>query len=243
MPDTRTKILIVDPDPQLQKLISIVLDASIFSFIFCELGGQAAPLCGRLMPDLVLLNLTLPDMDGNLVISAIREFSQVPIIMLAAHPKDAEVIRALNLGANDFITRPFNSDVLLARVHVALRQAIVKEAGAREIGNALLRIDLLRHEVFVNDVRQRFTPKEYNLLRYFITHRGRMLTHREILKEVWGKAHAEDTQYLRVFVGQVRAKIERNPAQPEIIITEPGVGYRMELGEPQHYPQSEARRA
>nr|MBP7251944.1 response regulator transcription factor [Alphaproteobacteria bacterium] len=158
---------------------------------------------------------------------------------LSARSDDDDVITALNLGANDYVIRPFSADVLLARINAALRSSTIDIAGQPEISNGPLRINLVRHEVYLNETLLGFTPKEYNLLRYFIVNRGRMLTHREILQEVWGKAHGEDTQYLRVFIGQIRAKIEIHPAIPKMIITEPGVGYRMEIAEILALPQSE----
>ncbi len=239
----KNTILIIDSDPQLQKLMSIILDSADFKIITCDSGRQAARLSLTVNPDLVLLNLTLLDMEGKDVITAIRDVSQVPIIILTARDGDDDVIMALNRGANDYVIRPFNADVLLARINASLRCAVVEETGASEICNGPLRIDLVRHEVFLNDKLQGFTPKEYNLLRYFIVNRGRMLTHREILKEVWGKAHGDDTQYLRVFVGQIRVKIEQNPAMPSMIMTEPGVGYRMEIADIIALPRPNSLRA
>lgn len=144
---------------------------------------------------------------------------------------DDDIIMALNAGANDYVVRPFNADVLMARINVALRSLTVTELSLPEIRNGPLRIDLVKHQVFLDNKLLRFTPKEYGLLRYFIVNRGRMLTHKEILRDVWGPAHADDTQYLRVFIGQIRTKIERDSLLPPVITTEPGVGYRMELVE------------
>lgn len=231
MHEKKNAILIVDSDPQLQKLMSVILDPADFKIIECLTGKQAARLCVSTKPDLVLLDLTLSDMEGKNVITAIRQWSQVPIIILTVRESDDDVVMALNMGANDYVTRPFSADVLLARINASLRRSAVDETGAPEISNGPLRMDLVRHEVFLNDELLGLTPKEYDLLRYFIVHRGKMLTHKEILKEVWGPAHGDDTQYLRVFVGQVRAKIEKYPSIPALIITEPGVGYRMEIAE------------
>ena len=231
MHQKKNTILIVDADPQLQKLMSIILDGADFKIVTCDAGKQAVRLFMSVKPDLVLLDLNLPDMEGKDIITAIREWSQVPIIMLSERSSDEDVIMALNMGANDYVIRPFSADVLLARINASLRGAAVDIAGQPDISNGPLRIDLVRHEVFLDEKLIGFTPKEYNLLRYFIINRGRMLTHREILQQVWGKAHGEDTQYLRVFIGQLRAKIEIHPAIPKLIVTEPGVGYRMEIAE------------
>ncbi len=227
----KNTILIVDSDAQLQKLMAIVLDSDNFKIVTCDAGKNAVRQVHVNKPDLVLLNLTLPDMHGKDVITAIREWSQVPIIILTERGGDDDVVMALNLGADDYVVRPFSADVLVARVYAALRKSAVDETGESEITNGPLRMDLVRHEVYLNGDLLGFTPKEYNLLRYFIVNRGRMLTHKEILKHVWGKAHGEDTQYLRVFVGQIRAKIETNPSIPTLIYTEPGIGYRMEVAE------------
>lgn len=230
----KNTILVVDSDPQTQKMMTIVLDEGDFILIDCLTGKQAARLAVSTKPDLVLLDLNLPDMQGIDVITALRQWSEVPIIILSARAEDSDVVQALNSGADDYVIKPFSADVLLARINASLRSSAIKETGKPELVNGPLRMDLVRHEVFLNDDLLPFTPKEYNLLRYFIIHRGKMLPHREILKEVWGDAHAEDTQYLRVFVGQIREKIEKDPAIPALIITEPGIGYRMEIAEIAH---------
>ncbi len=231
MHEKKNTVLIVDADQQLRKLMSVILDDAEFKIVTCAAGKEALRAFVSVKPDLVLLDLNLPDMEGKEIITAIREWSQVPIIILSTRSSDDDVVMALNMGANDYVVRPFSADVLLARINASLRGGAVDVAGQPDISNGPLRIDLVRHEVFLNETLLGFTPKVYNLLRYFIINRGRMLTHREILHEVWGKAHGEDTQYLRVFIGQLRAKIEIHPAIPKLIVTEPGVGYRMELAE------------
>jgi two-component system KDP operon response regulator KdpE len=229
MAQNKKKILIIDSDPQLQRMMSILLAPDEYKIVECLTGQQALRLCVSTKPDLILLALTLPDMEGKDLITSLREWSQIPIIVLTERAGDNDVIMALNHGANDYVIRPFNADVLIARINVALRSAAVNETGTPEIKNGPLRIDLVKHQVFLNEEILGFTPKEYRLLRYFIVNCGRMLTHKEILKEVWGPAHGDDTQYLRVFIGQIRAKIEKDPVCPALITTEPGVGYRMEL--------------
>lgn len=224
-------ILIVDSAQASQKMLSLFLDESEFKVIDCATGKQAIQLCVSLRPALVLVDPDLPDMDATSLIKALREWSEVPIIIISANTDNESVISCLNKGANDYVFKPFNADVLKARIEAALRSAAVHETGDPELVNGPLRMDLVRHEVFLNDTLLAFTPKEYNLLRYFIIHRGKMLPHRDILKEVWGSSHTEDTQYLRVFIGQIREKIEKNPSHPTIIITEPGIGYRMEISE------------
>jgi len=223
--------LVVDSDPRLQKLIAIILDPVDFKIVECLNGKEAARLSLTTKPDLVLLDLTLPDMEGKDVITALQEKSQVPIIVLTERKENRDIIMALNVGASDYVTKPFNAGVLLARIYVALRKSAVEEAGVSEISNGPLRMDLVRHKVFLNDELLGFTPKEYDLLHYLIIHRGKMLTHKQILAEVWSPAHTENTQYLRVYIRQLRAKIRQHPSMPTLIITEPGIGYRMEISQ------------
>lgn len=229
MHEKKNTILIVDDEPQIRKMLSIFLDAADFSVEESESGKQAVRMSASIKPDLVLLDLGLPDMDGKDVVAAIRAWSQVPIIILSVRSDDGEVAAALNLGADDYVIKPFSAEVLLARIQANLRKAAVKQAGEPELTNGPLRMDLVRHEVYVNDERTAFTPKEYDLLRYFLVHRGKMLTHKQVLKDVWGPAHGDDTQYLRVYVGQLREKIEEDSSKPTLIVTEPGIGYRMEM--------------
>lgn len=224
-------LLIADSDKTSQKMLSLFLNEAEYKLVDCASGKQALQLCISTHPDLVLLDPDLPDMNGSELIKALREWSEVPIIIISVDTDNSSVISCLNEGASDYVFKPFNADVLKARINAALRSAAVHETGEPELVNGPLRMDLVRHEVFLNDALIPFTPKEYNLLRYFITHRGKMLAHRDILKEVWGDAHAEDTQYLRVFVGQIREKIETDPTVPVLIITEPAIGYRMEIAE------------
>jgi len=229
MHEKKNTILVVDDEPQIQKMLSILLDVENFRIIESTSGKQAIRMCASVKPDLMLLDLGLPDMDGKDVITAIRDWSQVPIIMLSVRSSDEEITAALNMGANDFVTKPFNVDVLLARINASLRSSAVRETGEPELRNGALRMDLVRHEVFLKDKLLAFTPKEYDLLRHFMVNRGKMLTHKEILKTVWGAAHGDDTTYLRVYIGQIREKIEENPTAPVFITTEPGIGYRMEV--------------
>ena len=224
----KNTILVVDSDQKTQKMMKIVLDEADFKLVDCLTGKQAVRLAASTKPDLILLDLNLPDMEGGDIISALREWTEIPIIILSARAEENDVVKALNMGANDYIIKPFNSDILLARINASLRASMIRETGEPELVNGPLRIDLVRHEVFLDDEIVAFTPKEYNLLRYFIINRGKMLSHREILKAVWGDAHADDTQYLRVFIGQIREKIDQKSPVPSLIVTEAGIGYRLE---------------
>lgn len=228
MHEKKNTILVVDDEPPVQKMLGILLDVGNYKIAPSLTGKQAIRMAASIKPDLILLDLGLPDMDGKDIITAIREWSQVPIIVLSACALDEEITHVLNLGANDYVTKPFNVDVLLARINASLRSSAVRENGDAELCNGWVRMDLVRHEVFVHDALTPFTPKEYDLLRYFMVNRGKMLTHKDILKTVWGAAHAEDTTYLRVYIGQIREKIEADSAHPLLITTEPGIGYRME---------------
>lgn len=222
-------VLIVEDEPQIRNMLTLVLEEENFKIIECETGKSALRLSVSAKPDIILLDLGLPDMDGRDVITALREWCQAPIIILSGRSSNKDVIELLDHGADDYVIKPFNLDVLRARINAALRKSAIQEAGEPELKNGPLRMDLVRHQVFLGDEHVALTPKEYNLLRYFIVHCGKMLSHRDILREVWGTAHSDDTQYLRVFVGQLREKLEKKPALPVLITTELGIGYRMEF--------------
>ncbi len=222
-------ILLVDDEPQIRKLLRITLEDEGFKTEEAENGGQAVRLSASVKPDLIILDLGLPDMDGKDVIDAVREWSQVPILVCSVRDADKEIVDALGRGADDYITKPFNPDILIARIGANLRKAATMEAGEPDLTNGRIRMDLVRHEVFIDGETIFFTPKEYDLLRYFMINRGKMITHKQLLKDVWGPAHGEDMQYLRVYVSQLREKIEPDPKSPSYVITEPGIGYRMEI--------------
>ena len=225
----KNTLLIVDADKKLQKMMNFILDEDNFKVIECLHIKQAVQLTISTKPDLILIDLeSHPTLRPN-TIEAFREWGETPIIIISSNANDNDIADYLNAGANDYVVKPFNANVLLARIKVALRSTIIQTTGGTtELKNGPLRIDLIRHEVFLNGQLIAFTPKEYNLLEYFMSNCGKMLTHRDILKTVWGDAHSEDTQYLRVFIGHIREKIESNPHLPVQIITDPGVGYRME---------------
>lgn len=222
-------ILVVDHDPQTYKILDIVLDKSEFEVVECLSGAQAIRLCISISPDIILIDFDMPDMTGKEIVASIREWSQTPVIIVSSRKADEDIIHGLNFGADDYVIKPFNTDVLRARINASLRKSAVHEAGEPILSNGPLRIDLVRHEVFLDEKLISFTPKEYGLLKYMIINCGKMLGHRDILKEVWGAGHSDDVQYLRVFIGQIREKIESDPANPIIIKTELGIGYRMEF--------------
>jgi len=178
-------------------------------------------------PDVVLLDLGLPDRDGIAVIGELRSWSEVPIVVLSVRSREADKIATLDAGADDYVNKPFSMGELMARLRTALRHRLRRAGETPIFHSGALTVDLVRRVVSVGTAEIRLSPKEYELLRYLVQHAGRVVTHRQILSEVWGPAHVEDTQYLRVYVGQLRQKIEREPAEPQLLLTEPGVGYRL----------------
>lgn len=229
MNEKKHTLLVIDSQPQTQKILELVLSPDNFRLIACASGHEALQLSISTKPDLVLLDVNLSDMDGVCLITQLREWTSAPIIILTERSDNEAVVGALNAGAADYVLKPFSMDVLAARINANLRQSALQESGEAELTNGPLRIDLMRHQVWLDDTLISFTPKEYDLLKYMVVYKGKMLLHKQILKEVWGQSHGEDTQYLRVFIGQLRKKIELNPATPVMITTEPGIGYRMEV--------------
>lgn len=225
----KNTILVIEDEPQLRKLFNITLDNKGYKVVEAVSGKEGIRLTASVKPDLILCDLGLPDIDGKEVIQTIREWSQTPIIVCSVRSDDNEIVKALELGADDYVTKPFNPDVLLARIMANLRKSVTQEAGESEISNGDIRMDLMRHEVYLKNEKTALTPKEYELLRYFLVNRGKMLTHKQILKDVWGPAHGDDMQYLRVYISQLREKIENKDSDLTYIVTEPGVGYRMEI--------------
>lgn len=222
-------ILIIEDEPPIRKLLNITLESAGHKVVEAQSGKEGARLASSIQPELILLDLGLPDLDGKEVVQLIRGWSQVPIIICSVRSDDEEMIAALDLGADDYVTKPFNPDLLLARIHANLRKAATQEAGEPELENGEIRMDLVRHEVFLKGEKTALTPKEYDLLRYFLIHRGKMLTHKQILREIWGPAHADDTQYLRVYISQLREKLDTMLESGDYVVTEPGIGYRMEI--------------
>lgn len=220
------RILVVDDEPQIRKFIRISLAANGHEVIEAETGGAGIALAREQTPDLVILDLGLPDLDGQEVISAVRESSDVPIIVLSVRAQELDKVEALDRGANDYVVKPFGVAELMARVRAGLRRRPINEAaGTVECG--AVRIDLAHRRVTRAGEAVRLSKREWELLEVFARAPDHVLTHREILKAVWGPAHLDDTVYLRVYVNQLRQKLEDNPAQPTLLLTEPGVGYRL----------------
>ena len=204
----KPKILVVDDEPELRSMLSIFLEVEEFDVIESATGAQAVRAAITEKPDLVLLDLGLADGDGKNIISALQRGGRLPIIVLTARTADEEVALALNLGVDDYVTKPFHADVLLARIKANIRSSGAKHQAKPHLTNGPIKIDLDRHEVFVGDTLVPFSPKEFDLLKFFMTHIDRSLTQRELLAEVWGPGHTDNTQYLRVYIGQLRAKLK-----------------------------------
>lgn len=223
---SRERVLVVDDEPQIQRFLKPALEAAGYDIIAAVNGAEALKLAVTAAPVLVILDLGLPDMDGKEVIARLRGWSQVPIIILSARDRETEKIAALDLGADDYVEKPFGIGELTARMRTALRHGVRAEGGLTQIKVDGLNIDTVRRVVERDGIPVKLTPKEYDLLVLLARHAGRVVTHKTLLTSVWGPAHGEDMHYLRVFIGQLRAKVERDAADPKIIRTEPGVGYR-----------------
>ncbi len=222
------KVLIVDDEPQIRRFLRASLQSHDYDLVEAENGKDAIKACTTQKPDLVILDLGLPDVDGMDVIKSIREWSTVPIIVLSIRSDDADKIEALDRGANDYVTKPFSMGELLARMRAALRQGHGDGDGAEPVLSVgELTIDMSKRLVSRAGTPVKLSRKEYDLLRVLASNPDRVITHQHLLKEIWGPAYVEETQYLRVYIGQLRQKLERDPANPMHLITEPGVGYRL----------------
>ncbi|WP_440982060.1 response regulator [Shinella sumterensis] len=223
----QSRILVVDDEPQIQRFLKPSLTAAGYEVIEALNGGEALKAVATQAPDLVILDLGLPDMDGKAVVASLRAWSDIPIIILSARDRESEKIAALDLGADDYVEKPFGIGELTARIRTALRHRGRRDAIPSVMDVDDLTIDPIKRLVSREGETVHLTPKEYDLLLLLARHAGRVVTHRTLLTSVWGPAHGEDLHYLRVFIGQLRQKIERDPTQPRIVRTEPGVGYRM----------------
>jgi two-component system KDP operon response regulator KdpE len=223
---SRPRVLVVDDEPQIHRFLTPALEAAGYEPVRVETGTDALREIARRAPDAVVLDLGLPDMDGKDLLAKARAFYMGPILILSARDREIEKIDALDLGADDYIEKPFGVGELLARLRVALRHRIQREGAEPVVRAGELEVDLVKRLVSRAGQAVRLSPKEYDLLAALIEGQGRVLTHRQLLTAVWGPAHAHDVQYLRVFVGQLRQKLEADPTQPRHIRTEPGVGYR-----------------
>lgn len=227
------RVLVVEDDPQMLRFLRALLRSQGYQ-LYTERGGKdGLAAAAQVMPDVILLDLNLPDLDGMAITRELREWSNVPVIVISARDDERDRIEALDLGADDYLTKPFSSGELLARLRVALRHAAQRAAGPEQpiFETGELRVDLLARTVHIGGRPVKLTPIEYRLLTMLVRHAGRVLTHRQILREVWGPTAVEQTHYIRVYMAQLRRKIERDPARPALLLTEVGVGYRLRVVE------------
>lgn len=229
-------VLIVDDEPPIRRFLKTSLSAQGYRVIEADNGAAALKQMAELAPDLVVLDLGLPDMNGLDVIRAIRKSSDVPIVILSVRGDEQSKVAALDLGADDYVTKPFGMEELIARLRTAIRHRFQAKGEAPVFVLGDISVDLVRRLVKRKGEEVRLSPKEYDLLKTLVVNAGKVLTHRHILTEVWGPAHTEDAQYLRVFVRNLRHKLEADPARPALILTEPGVGYRLQAGLPPSAP-------
>jgi len=221
-------IVIIDDEAQIRKILSITLEAEEYKVVEASKGKEGIVAVANYHPQLVILDLGLPDQDGFSVLNEIRTWSNVPIIILSVRNSESDVVKALDFGADDYMTKPFNTFELLARIRANIRrtQRIENET---QFVNGDIKIDFGQRLVYKNNRELKLTNTEYLLMFLFFKNIGKVLTHNFILKEIWGPSHVEDSQYLRVFIGQLRKKIEDDSSNPKYIITDSGVGYRMKL--------------
>jgi two-component system KDP operon response regulator KdpE len=225
-----TTIVVIDDEIQIRRLLELTLEPKGYRLRFAATGNDGIVLVGTERPDLVILDLGLPDMDGIDVLKQVRSWSTVPVMILSVRSAEAGIIACLDAGADDYLVKPFRTGELLARVRAALRhRPTTQESDVFAVDR--LSVDMTARTVKKGEETVRLTATEYAILTLFIRNAGRVLTHRYILEQVWGPNFAEETQYTRVYVGQLRKKIEDDPAHPEIIVTESGIGYRLKTEE------------
>jgi two-component system KDP operon response regulator KdpE len=221
----KEKILIIDDELQIRRLLEITLSASGYKIIQSVNGKEGLLDAATHNPSLIILDLGLPDIDGQEILIKLREWFNKPIIILSVRDSEEEIIAALDNGANDYLTKPFRTGELLARIRAAIR-AMDNTADVTKLVFESLTIDMADHIVKKNDEMVKLTATEFSILSLLAKNRGRVLTHQYVLKEIWGYGYTDQTQYLRVFVAQLRKKIEDNPSKPKLLITESGIGYR-----------------
>ncbi len=226
MPDPA--VVLIEDEPQIRRFLRATLTAEGYRLFEATTGAAGLIEVGSRQPDVVIVDLGLPDMDGLEVIRRIREWTPVPIVVLSARGQERDKVAALDVGADDYVSKPFGAGELLARIRVALRHA----AGvARADGEAFkvggLEVELLRRQVHVEGAEVRLTPIEYRLLSTLVRHAGKVVTHQQLLREVWGPTHTDQSHYARVYMAHLRHKLEAEPARPRYLLTEPGVGYRL----------------
>ncbi len=225
----RPVVLLVEDEPQIRRFLRAVLDGQGFRLVEAATGEEGLAAAATRQPEIIILDLGLPDMDGVEIIRRVREWSTMPIIVLSARGQERDKVIALDAGADDYVSKPFGVGELVARMRVALRHAArgAGEAGESKFTVGDLQVDLAQRQVTLAGQPVHLTPIEYRLLTTLVRHAGKLLTHHQLLNEVWGPSHTEQAHYLRVYTAQLRRKLEADPARPRYVLTEPGVGYRL----------------
>ena len=231
MTDPNPVVLIIEDEAQMRRFLRASLTSNGYQVVETDTAEAGLAQAAARNPELVLLDLGLPDQDGLVVTQRLREWAKTPIIVISARGREEDKIQALDAGADDYLTKPFGVGELLARIRVALRNAARGELGSSQFSVGPLKVDLVRRQVLVKGQEVHLTPIEYKLLATLVKHAGRVITHRQLLREVWGPNSSDQTQYLRVYMGQLRHKLEENPSRPQFLTTEPGVGYRLRVPE------------
>ncbi len=231
MSNSAFRILIIDDEPQIRRFLRASLSAHNYTIIEAANAADGLRLAATEHPDVVVLDLGLPDMDGIDLLERLRQWSTAPVIILSVREQETQKVRALDAGANDYLTKPFGMSELMARIRVALRHQIQQATADPIFRTGELEVDLAARIVRLRGKELKLTPKEYELLRQLTIHAGKVVTQRHLLREVWGPTYMTETQYLRVYMGTLRGKLEENATQPRYIITEPGVGYRLRIEE------------
>lgn len=229
MSQANPNIVVIEDDPQIRRFLKTGLQAHGFEIHEADTGKLGLILAANRKPDLIILDLGLPDMDGVDVIKSLREWTSRPVIILSARNMESDKVAALDAGADDYLTKPFGLDELLARIRVALRHASHPGQGAADnvFKSGNIKVDLAQRRVYRDGEEVHLTPIEYRLLTTLIKHAGRVLTHRQLLTEVWGPGHVENNHYLRIYMGCLRHKLEADSARPKLLLTEAGTGYRL----------------
>jgi two-component system KDP operon response regulator KdpE len=227
MPDPA--VVLIEDEPQIRRFLRATLTGQGYRLFEAPTGAAGLVEVGSRQPDVVIVDLGLPDMDGLEVIRRLREWTAIPIIVLSARGQERDKVMALDVGADDYVSKPFGAGELLARIRVALRHAVgaTREGDETPFKVGELHVDLVRRQVFVGGKEVHFTPIEYKLLTTLVRHAGRVVTHQQLLREVWGPAHTDQAHYVRVYMAHLRHKLEAEPARPRYLLTEPGVGYRL----------------
>lgn len=232
MTSGRPVVVVIEDEPQIRRFLRTSLDANEFTVHEAETGKQGLVECATRRPEVVILDLGLPDMNGVEVIRQLREWSKVPVVVLSARSQETDKVAALEAGADDYVVKPFGMGELVARLRVALRHSATAGAEAQSVFSAgELEVDLLNRRVRRAGADVHLTPTEYRLLVVLVKHPGKVLTQRFLLKEVWGPGYAESAHYLRIYMANLRKKLEADPAQPRHLLTETGVGYRFDAGD------------